>query len=601
MKSSEERLIHGVEPGARAEALAEFGRARVRAIRMRPYFATALYALTPIITKEPGLKTAAVDDHWRVYINPDYFLTTLRQLAADEARRGGEIESQAALDELADDLYRKVTAALLLHELEHALCDDSGRRLRNGIGSSKGELSTWNRACDARINDGLLEDGLTWEATNWVFPASFGAPNNLSPEFYYDLLARRRETQQQDQETPQDEGDPSAGSGVSGQSERASAEGPTQSGSRPAPGAQSASREPSSERHARDGSGGDQSSETPARPASGRGNEGTRGVEDSSHVPDDEAPSEALASQPESRDEPAQPAAAAGNGSAQQPDSSAGAASPQPGNGPSAPSWTSCSGGSGVTGESEEWEETSAGETSGPDGFGPGVDSIEKDAIRRRTASDVKSHENRHGRGSVPGRYTRWADAVLPAVDGQQLLRSMVRTGLRKRQGAQLSYARPHRRSTAHLPRPGQFHRETVVALVVDSSASVDDDELALELGLVHKVVRSAANELGVRVAGIACNAEVTSVVEDMRNEAQLNLEGGGTDMRLGIDAALKMREPPEVIVVATDGETPWPEAPIPGVDLIAALCRPTKVGLPDWLATVDLTASDGRPGLGLE
>ena len=46
---------------------------------------------------------------------------------------------------------------------------------------------------------------------------------------------------------------------------------------------------------------------------------------------------------------------------------------------------------------------------------------------------------------------------------------------------------------------------------------------------------------------------------------------GGGTDLRVGIDAALAARPAANVIVAFTDGGTPWPDRRLP-VPLIVAL-----------------------------
>jgi hypothetical protein len=46
---------------------------------------------------------------------------------------------------------------------------------------------------------------------------------------------------------------------------------------------------------------------------------------------------------------------------------------------------------------------------------------------------------------------------------------------------------------------------------------------------------------------------------------------GGGTDMRVGIRAAQALPERPGVVIMLTDGFTPWPEAPSSS-RLIAAL-----------------------------
>jgi predicted metal-dependent peptidase len=37
-------------------------------------------------------------------------------------------------------------------------------------------------------------------------------------------------------------------------------------------------------------------------------------------------------------------------------------------------------------------------------------------------------------------------------------------------------------------------------------------------------------------------------------------LGGGGTDLRTGFAKALRTRPGPDVVVVLTDGQTPWPE-----------------------------------------
>ena len=47
---------------------------------------------------------------------------------------------------------------------------------------------------------------------------------------------------------------------------------------------------------------------------------------------------------------------------------------------------------------------------------------------------------------------------------------------------------------------------------------------------------------------------------------------GGGTDMRVGINAALELRERPNVIVVLSDGGTPWPNEQPHGVQVVVGL-----------------------------
>jgi predicted metal-dependent peptidase len=61
---------------------------------------------------------------------------------------------------------------------------------------------------------------------------------------------------------------------------------------------------------------------------------------------------------------------------------------------------------------------------------------------------------------------------------------------------------------------------------------------------------------------------------------------GGGTDMRVGIEKALAGRDRPQVVIVLTDGYTPWPEES-PSCRLIAALVGDGAPEPPGWVETV--------------
>ena len=66
---------------------------------------------------------------------------------------------------------------------------------------------------------------------------------------------------------------------------------------------------------------------------------------------------------------------------------------------------------------------------------------------------------------------------------------------------------------------------------------------------------------------------------------------GGGTDMRVGIEAALRRPARPHIVVVLTDGLTPWPPAPLSSTRVIAALVGAEPSAPPRWIETVRVGA----------
>ena len=69
---------------------------------------------------------------------------------------------------------------------------------------------------------------------------------------------------------------------------------------------------------------------------------------------------------------------------------------------------------------------------------------------------------------------------------------------------------------------------------------------------------------------------------------------GGGTDMRVGIKGAIEQGYPiPNIIIVMTDGYTPWPKRPVRGVKVVACIIdsnSPSVVdAVPSWIKTVEV------------
>lgn len=244
--------------------------------------------------------------------------------------------------------------------------------------------------------------------------------------------------------------------------------------------------------------------------------------------------------------------------------------------------------GSGAHGVPSPWD-LGEGAGSGVTGLGP----VEAEALRRQTAQAVRAHQR--SRGTVPAGWRRWAEEVLePTVDWRKALTGAVREAAAWAGGAvDYTYRRPSRRTPAlggRVVLPSLRRPLPRVAIVVDTSGSMGDDDLAAALAEVRGVLR----EVGVggnRVAVLACDADVQAVARVTAVDQVELAGGGGTDMTVGIRTALAAPEPPSIVVVLTDGYTPWPPEPV-SCRVIVALIGQDAPEPPPWAETVRIPAS---------
>lgn len=198
-------------------------------------------------------------------------------------------------------------------------------------------------------------------------------------------------------------------------------------------------------------------------------------------------------------------------------------------------------------------------ELEGEDPRAPGLDSGQESVVRRRVAEDVRRIAEQKGRGSVPSGMERWAEWTL---DGAPLPWRRVLAGMVRRVAAltagrvTYSYSRPGRRRIPRVITPAMRAPKVSVSVVVDTSGSMSESDLAAALVEVDGVVKA----VGGAVTVLACDAE-SDAPQTVRSARDVRLTGGGgTDMRVGIAAAEARRT--DVVVVLTDGGTPWPDAP---------------------------------------
>jgi predicted metal-dependent peptidase len=235
-----------------------------------------------------------------------------------------------------------------------------------------------------------------------------------------------------------------------------------------------------------------------------------------------------------------------------------------------------------------------------PAGPAGGISPGDASVIRREVALSIAGAAA--GRpGSVPGGLARWADAMLkPRVDWRCELGSLVRRSAAQVSGrVDYSYRRRSRRAAAlsGVVLPGFVRPVPEVAVVVDTSASMDAADLGRCLAEVEDII-AAAGLRARRVAVLSVDTDVQSAGRVGR-AGQVRLQGGGgTDMGAGIAAAASLRPRPQVVVVLTDGETPWPSGPPAGTTVIVGLIMRAGAGgcrrdpPPPWARTVHIEAA---------
>ncbi|MFJ3640520.1 VWA-like domain-containing protein [Streptomyces sp. NPDC090108] len=227
--------------------------------------------------------------------------------------------------------------------------------------------------------------------------------------------------------------------------------------------------------------------------------------------------------------------------------------------------WLEC--GSGADGLERAWD-------LGPEGA-HGLDAQERDLVRLRVARGIAGRP-----GYAPGGWERWAEEVChPPQPWRELLGAAVRSAASGAgAGDDYSYGRPARRATA-LPKtvlPSLRRRPPRVCVVVDTSGSVSDAELGSALLEVASISRAVGGRRDL-VTVVSCDAAAQTVHTLCRSAGIPLVGGGGTDLRAGFDRALRARPRPDVVVVLTDGQTPWPASRPPCRTVVGLFSRPVS------------------------
>ena len=247
--------------------------------------------------------------------------------------------------------------------------------------------------------------------------------------------------------------------------------------------------------------------------------------------------------------------------------------------------------GSGSDSRHREWEL----DPTHPGGLPPG----EQHLLRSQVAAQVLEFA-KGGAGRLSAGWKRWAEDMLdPKVDWRRVLAAEIRKGLSQVSGrVDYTYRRPSRRASASpdIVMPALERPVPEVLVLCDTSGSMSNEDLAIVLAEVDGLLKGvglARNR--VRVMAVDAAAQTVQHVSNVR---QINLVGGGgTDMGAGLVAAAKLRPRPSVVVVLTDGMTPWPAEAPKGMQVVVGIIgNPARGGrpwaAPRWARVVSIDAA---------
>jgi len=128
------------------------------------------------------------------------------------------------------------------------------------------------------------------------------------------------------------------------------------------------------------------------------------------------------------------------------------------------------------------------------------------------------------------------------------------------------------------------------VAVILDTSPSISDKNIKDALSEILGIVRSVGASKSVAVIPCSYNAYEPQFVKTPKQVAYIRPIGDeGTDLRKGFDVAMKLRSLPDVIVVITDGETPWPDDKPQGLKLALVLLSNKRFenNLRPWMTSI--------------
>lgn len=219
---------------------------------------------------------------------------------------------------------------------------------------------------------------------------------------------------------------------------------------------------------------------------------------------------------------------------------------------------------------------------------GEGLSNAEKELIKRQVAKEIENTVRQAG--NVPAGLRRWAETLLhPQVKWTKELAALVRRSVMEVMGMQdRTYKKPSRIAGGLDQRvllAGWKAYAPNVGLVFDTSGSMGETDLAKSLAECKGVLSALGGNAQVQYISVDCQPGKMKKVSSVK---QVRLEGGGgTDMRLGIQAAIESKPRVDICIVLTDGFTPWPKEQPPFKTVVVLTQAGAQKEVPAWAKAI--------------
>lgn len=228
------------------------------------------------------------------------------------------------------------------------------------------------------------------------------------------------------------------------------------------------------------------------------------------------------------------------------------------------------------------------------DASAPAASKVTRDLLQQAVAQDIKAAVEAAGRGSVPGALISYVENLGQSqVRWQDVLAVYLRAAIERAAGYEAqSYARPGRLTSVLAGHGGAmfaswYEPKITVGCVIDTSGSMGGERVTQALTEVQEIaVGAGADILFTSVDARAAEIEEITDVRNVRLQG-----GGGTDMRVGIDAMLQHSREPHLIIVLTDCDTPWPSEPTPVPLLVVGIdaYQYSVQSVPEWATYINI------------